>query len=162
MKINDAIEDVQQAEADLAGDLRAIGERHTAEHDVYHMTHTLASQCDDHLHELAPVAARYGVSVPGNGVPDAPSLLETVRHGGSELVGRSERSGSQLLRDLRKLYLAAQEAELAWVILGQGAQAVRDADLLEVTSGCHAHAEARGKWLRTRIKESAPQVLATG
>ena len=42
------------------------------------------------------------------------------------------------------------------------AQAVRDRELLQVVSVCHEAAEARGKWLRTRIKESAPQVLATG
>ena len=55
-----------------------------------------------------------------------------------------------------------QEAEIAWVILAQAAQAVRDHELLQVASLCHEEAEARGKWLRTRIKESAPQVLATG
>lgn len=161
MKIDEAIEDVQIAEAELATKLRTIGERHAAEHDMYHMTHTLANQSDDHLRELAPIAARYGVPVSRN-VPDAPSLLETVRREGFELMGRSEASGRLLLSDLRKLYLAAQEAELAWVILGQAAQAVRDPDLLEVTGNCQEHAEARGRWLRTRIKESAPQVLATG
>ena len=51
---------------------------------------------------------------------------------------------------------------IAWVILAQAAQAVRDRELLRVASLCHQEAEARGKWLRTRIKESAPQVLATG
>jgi len=71
-------------------------------------------------------------------------------------------SGLLLLRDLRNLYLSAQEAEIDWVILAQAAQAVRDRELLQVVSLCHEEAEARGKWLRTRIKESAPQVLATG
>ena len=41
-------------------------------------------------------------------------------------------------------------------------QAVRDRELLQVASLCHEEAAGRGKWLRTRIKESAPQVLATG
>ncbi|MFL5982405.1 MAG: hypothetical protein ACJ74R_11935, partial [Gaiellaceae bacterium] len=71
-------------------------------------------------------------------------------------------SGLLLLRDLRNLYLSAQEAEIAWVILAQAAQAVRDRELLQTVSLCHEEAEARGKWLRTRIKEAAPQVLATG
>jgi hypothetical protein len=162
MRIGEAVEDVQRAEADLASELRAIGERHAAEHDVNHTTHTLANQCGDHLRELAPVAAQYGAPASGNVVPDAPSLLETVRHKGSEFEGRSEASGALLLSDLRKLYLAAQKAELAWVILGQAAQAVRDAELLEVSNRCHEHADARGKWLRTRITKSAPQVLSTG
>jgi hypothetical protein len=162
VKIDKAIDDVQKAESALAKELRAIGERHATEHDIYHMTHTLANKCDDHLHELAPIAERYGASTSDNGVPDAPSILQAVRHKSSELLGRSETAGLTLLHDLRKLYMAAQEAELDWVILGQAAQAVRDAELLEVTNSCHEHAEVRGKWLRTRIKESAPQVLGTG
>jgi hypothetical protein len=48
------------------------------------------------------------------------------------------------------------------VILAQAAQAVRDRELLLVASECHGEAEARGKWLRTRIKESTPQVLVAG
>jgi hypothetical protein len=162
VKIDKAIEDVQKAETELAKELRAVGERHAAEHDIYHVTHALAKQCGDHLHELAPIAERYGASSSDNGIPDAPSILQAVGHKSSELLGRSEVAGMVLLHDLRKLYMAAQEAELDWVILGQAAQAVRDQELLDVTTGCHEHAEVRGKWLRTRIKESAPQVLATG
>ena len=67
-----------------------------------------------------------------------------------------------LLRDLRNLYLGAQEAELAWVILAQVAKAARDRELLDMAITCCEDAEVRGKWLRTRIKESAPQILAAG
>jgi hypothetical protein len=67
-----------------------------------------------------------------------------------------------LLADLRALYLAAQEAEISWVILVQGARAVRDTGLVEVASRCHEDAQVRGQWLRTRIKETSPQVLASG
>jgi hypothetical protein len=48
-----------------------------------------------------------------------------------------------------------------WVMLRQVALAVRDRELLEVANECHEAAEMRGKWLRTRIKESVPQVYAT-
>ena len=89
-------------------------------------------------------------------------LLETVRRKSSELLGRSEASGLLLLADLRSLYLSAQEAEITWVILLQAAKAVRDRDLLETATSCQHEAETRGKWLRTRIKEASPQVLATG
>ncbi|MFL6011692.1 MAG: hypothetical protein ACJ734_07880, partial [Gaiellaceae bacterium] len=60
MKLDKAIEDVQDAEAELAKELRAIGERHAVEHDLYHLGHTLAKQCADHLERLAPFAERYG------------------------------------------------------------------------------------------------------
>jgi hypothetical protein len=162
MKLDKAIEDVQRAEAELAGELRKIGERHAVEHDLYHLGHTLARQCEAHLKALEPFAERYGAPPATDGVGESPGLLESVRHKSSELLGRSEMTGMLLLRDLRNLYLTAQEAEIAWVILAQAAQAVRDRELLVVVTKCHEDAETRGKWLRTRIKESSPQVLATG
>jgi len=48
------------------------------------------------------------------------------------------------------------------VILLQAARAVRDSELIEVATACREEAETCGKWIRTRIKESAPQVLAAG
>jgi hypothetical protein len=162
MKLDQAIGDVHNAESDLAKELRTIGERHAVEHDLYHLGHTLAKQCNHHLELLAPFADRYGATPPDEGVGESPGLLETLRHKSAELLGRSEMSGMLLLRDLRNLYLSAQEAEIAWVILVQAAHAARDRELLQVVNVCQQEAEARGKWLRTRIKESAPQVLATG
>ena len=162
MKLDQAIDDVQEAERSLARDLRAIGERHAVEHDLYHLGHTLARQCEEHLRRLEPFAERYGAPPSSDGVGESPSLLETMRRKSGELLGRSEMTGLLLLRDLRNLYLSAQEAEIAWVILAQAAQAVRDRELLLVASECHGEAEARGKWLRTRIKESTPQVLVAG
>ena len=162
MKLDTAIEDVQDAEAGFARQLRAVAERHAAEHDLYHMGHTLARQCAEHLERLASFADRYGASGRGGEVAESPGLLETVRRKSGELLGRSEASGLLLLKDLRSLYVAAQEVEINWVILIQGAKAVRDGDLLEAASSCHQEAEARGKWLRTRIKDASPQVLATG
>jgi hypothetical protein len=162
MKLDKAIEDVQDAEAELAKELRAVGERHAVEHDLYHLGHTLAKQCAEHLARLAPFGELYGASPADDRIGESPALLETLRHKSAELLGRSEMSGVLLLRDLRNLYLTAQDAEIAWVILAQAAQAVRDRELLQEVSLCHEEAEARGKWLRTKIKESAPQTLATG
>jgi hypothetical protein len=163
MKLDHAILDVQDAETDLAKELRIVGERHAVEHDLYHLGHTLARQCAEHLDRLVPFAQRYGATpANGDGIDDSAGLLETLRHKSAELLGRSEQSGMLLLRDLRNLYLTAQEAEIAWVILAQAAQAVRDRELVTTASLCHEEAEARGKWLRTRIKDSAPQVLASG
>jgi hypothetical protein len=162
MKLDKAIDEVQHAERELAHELVKIGERHAVENDLYHLGHTLARQCDEHLQRLEPFARRYDAAPAGNGAGESSSFLETLRHKSSELLGRSEATGMLLLRDLRNLYLVAQEAEIAWVILAQAAQAARDRELLTVVSECHEEAEMRGKWLRTRIKDSAPQVLATG
>ena len=161
MTLDKAIDGVRQAEADLARRLRTVGERHAAEQDLYHLGHTLARQCAEHVRRLAPFAERYGARS-GEIDPDSPGLLESVRHKGAELLGRSTASGAALLHDLRGLYLAAQETEIAWVMLIQAAQAVRDADLLAVAGPCHAEIETCAKWARSRIKEVAPQVFATG
>ena len=157
MKLDVAIEDVQDAETDVGKQLRAVGERHAAEHDLYHLGHTLARQCDEHLRRLAPFADRYGASGGGGR-----SVAESVRRRSGDLLGRSKASGLLLLKDLRALYLSAQAAEIAWVILVQAAKAARDPELLDTASSCHQEAETRGKWLRTRIKEASPQVLVAG
>jgi hypothetical protein len=86
-------------------------------------------------------------------------LLDTVREKGSELVGRRPETGLLLLRDMRKLYMLASEASINWVILGQGAQAAKDHELLQATKECHPDTLRALKWTNTRIKETSPQVL---
>ena len=162
MNMNKAVEDVHEAEAELAKRLRVTGERHASESDLYHLGHTLARKCAEHLKALAPFAERYGAKPAPDDLDASPGLLETVRRKSGQVVGRSEAAGLLLMADLRELYLAAQHAELAWVVLQQAAKAKRDAELIEVVTRCHEEAEMCGKWLRTRIKEAAPQVYAAG
>jgi hypothetical protein len=47
----------------------------------------------------------------------------------SELLGHRPQAALLLLRDLREVHLRAPEASINWVILGQGAQGIRDEDL---------------------------------
>ena len=160
MNLDKAIEQAQEAETELAGELRKVGERHAVEHDLYHLSHTLARRCAQHLERLRPYADQYGADTAA--VAESPPMLERMRHKTAELLGRSEATGLLLLRDLRNLYLHAHEAEIAWVILEQAAKAARDGDLVSVVAEIHEEAEMRGKWLRTRIKETSPQVLVAG
>jgi hypothetical protein len=161
VKLDTAIEDVQSAELQMAGELRKVGERHAAEADLYHLGHSLARQCGDHLRRLAPFAERYGAA-PAGDTNGTPPLVRALREKTGRLLAGTEVAGVGLMHDLRELYLCAQEAELNWVILFQAARAARDPELIEVVQSCHEQAEARGKWLRTRIKESAPQVYVAG
>jgi hypothetical protein len=85
-----------------------------------------------------------------------------LRRKSSELLSRSEAPGLLLLSDLRELYLSAQGAELAWTVLGQAAKVARDQELVAVASAGAEGAVRCVKWLRTRIKEAVPQILATG
>jgi hypothetical protein len=67
---------------------------------------------------------------------------------GASHVFRGPRSGGLgLLRDLHDLYRMAIECDIAWTLVGQATQGARDETAIEL------------KWLRTRLKEAAPQAL---
>jgi hypothetical protein len=158
MKIDRAIEQVQNAETDLAAELRTVGERHSIESDVYHVSHLLASRCASQLERLLPHAKRYGAPEHSE-AKETPAVVERLRRMNSELTSRQESSGMLLLEDLRDVYLTAHRAELAWLILSQGARATRDPELLAAAREGREEAERRWRWLRTKIQESSPQVL---
>lgn len=163
MRLDRAIEDVRDAEARLASRLDVLGERHKADHDVYHLTGTLQGLHRANLEALAPFAERYGTTVDPGAAPEdhGDGLRDRLREKGSELLARRPETGLLLLRDLRTLHLLYAEASIDWVILQQGAKAVRDADLVEVASDCHAQTLRGMKWTVTRIKLAAPQVLSS-
>ena len=161
MKVNLAIDGVQAAEADLAKELRLLAEHHAADHDVYHLGHTLARQCVGHLQQLGDFARRYGAQRMDAEDATSAGVLELLRRRAAAALGRSEISGLLLADDLRDVYLIAQRTEIAWVVLQQTAKAVRDAELLELVQRCHEQTRQTATWLRSRIKESAAQVFAT-
>jgi hypothetical protein len=161
MKIDVAIGEVGSAEAALADLLLRVGERHRVDHDVFHLTRTLAAKSRDSLLALADAAARYGVALDLDAGVAAGGLRTALREKSSELLGRHPQAGLLLLRDLREVHLHAAAASIDWTILGQGAQAVRDEDLLATVTSRHPFALKTLKWTTTRLKEAAPQVLAS-
>jgi hypothetical protein len=162
VKLDLAVGDIQEAEASLAKALATAAGRHAADADVYHLGHALARASRERLGRLGPFAERYGVAPADPGETEPGGLLGPLRRAAVELAGRTEASGLLLLGDLRALYATAQEAEIRWVILGQGAKAARDAELVACVESCLEDVQSAAKWLRTKIKESAPQALATG
>ena len=44
MKLARAISQLHRSERDLVGEYRRVADRHSVEHDVYHMCHLLAAQ----------------------------------------------------------------------------------------------------------------------
>jgi hypothetical protein len=162
MKIGLAIERLADAERELAGELVAAGERHKTDHDVFHVTKTLAGLEERHLEALAPHAERYDAKVgASDGGAGPPGLVRGATEKGAELLGRRTESGLLLLRDLRRLHVLAAGASLDWVALGQGAQAAKDSALLDTVSTCHAETLRTLKWTTYRLKEAAPQVLTS-
>jgi hypothetical protein len=161
MKIDLAIREVGTSEAELADLLLRVGERHRVDHDVFHMTRTLAAKSHESLLALAKAADRYGVALDLDAGEPSDGLRTALREKSSELLARRPQTALLLLRDLREVHLAAAAASINWVVLGQGAQAVRDADLLATVTSRHPFALKTLNWTTTRLKEAAPQVLAS-
>jgi hypothetical protein len=161
-KVGLLLRELHDAETDLAEEYRRVSERQASEHDVFYMCKTLAKQVDEHIHALAQLAPRFDADL------DEPSdegrvgaALSTLRHKTSELLGRRPEAGLLLLQDLRRLYLLAEEVNLGWIATGQGAQALRDHDLLDQVSLLHKQTLTQIKWIKTRLREATPQVLCT-
>ena len=158
------LEQLHDAELDLADDYVTVGERHAADQDVYHLCHSLARQCGKHATRLAPAAERYGERVDEDDAGPDPwgVVLDSMRHNASELFGRRPETGIVLLHDLRRLFLAAENVAALWVMAGQAAQAKRDRELLQIVTECHTETDIQVKALMTHIKVSSPQALAVG
>jgi hypothetical protein len=137
-----------KAQTELAAAFREVGEAHSGEADVLHMTRKLAVECDRHAERLAPFAQRYG--------EDAPSEPERLH---SELFKGARSGGLGLLRDLHDLFLMATECDIAWTLVGQAAQGARDTDLLAVVQESEGETAIQLKWIESRMKEAAPQAL---
>lgn len=152
--------ELHEAETDLATEYRRVAEREAAEQDVYYLCYTLAKQCDDHAERVRAMAAQFDGTLPEPpGSNGGEGILAELRHRASEMLGRRSESGLLLLRDLRRLYLMAEAVSIHWVAMGQVAQAVRDQALLTQVSTLHKETLTQIKWIKTRIKEAAPQAL---
>jgi len=79
--------------------------------------------------------------------------------GGAELFRGTRTGGIGLLRDLQDLYLMAAECDLCWTLVGQAAQGARDEELLQVVQTCESETALQLAWLKTRMKQAAPQAL---
>lgn len=139
---------LHQSETDLAEGFRMVGEAHPQEVDVYHLTHTLAKQCEEHAEKLKPFVNRYG--------EEKPEEPEKLYH---EFVEQTRSGSLGLLRDMQDLYLMASACDISWTMIGQAAQGLRDRELLEVVNSCETETYNQLKWIRTRMKVAAPQTL---
>ena len=139
---------LHKAQENLAAAFREVAGAHADEADVFHLCSKLARQCDAHAERLKPIADRYGEDA-----PEEPDRLH------SEIFHGSRTGGLGLLRDLQDLYLMAAECDIAWTLVGQAAKGLRDDEMLEVVEACEQETAIQLKWLRTRMKQAAPQAL---
>jgi hypothetical protein len=142
---------LHRSEQTLAESFRTVGQGHQAEPDVYHLCQSLAGLSQAHQARLVPVAARYGED-------HGADMTEPERlHAAGVAEVRSGPLG--LLRDLQDLYLLATLVDTTWTVVYQAAQGARDRELIEIYQSCQAETSRQLKWLQTRMKVSAPQVL---
>ncbi len=139
---------LHKAQVNLAEAFREVAEGHKQEVDVFHLGQNLARECDAHAERLKPFVERYGEDA-----PEEPDRLH------SEIFHGARSGGLGLLRDLQDLYLMAAECDITWTLVGQAAQGLRDDDLLQVVQQCEQETAIQLKWLRTRMKQAAPQAL---
>ena len=139
---------LHRAELNLAEGFRKVADGHAEEADVYHTCNTLAEQCETHAEQLGPFVERYG--------EEKPEEPENLYH---ELFDETRSGGLGLLRDMQDLYLMAHACDISWTMVGQAAQGARDRELLETVNACEGQTATQIKWLKTRMKQAAPQAL---
>ena len=160
MKLGIAIDDVQDAETQLAKQLVTLAERHHTEPDIYHMSLARAHACAEHVWRLRPFLEPYDAHPVDVDEATTPGFLDTLRQAVTA-AGHMPVAALALVNDLRDTYAIAHRAEISWIVLQQAAKAARDSELLKVVGVCAEEAEQTWKWLRTRIKDTAPEALAT-
>ncbi|MFF1830778.1 hypothetical protein [Paenarthrobacter sp. NPDC058040] len=108
-----------------------------------------SKQCDHHEDLLRPLAEKYGEESPGN----EPERL----HADGLSTTRSGPVG--LLRDLQDVYILASLVDMTWTVVEQARSALRDQELLTAVETCQKETQTQLGWLKTRIKQAAPQAL---
>lgn len=139
---------LEQAQTRLADAFERVGEAHRDEPDVFHLCQRLARQCSNHSARLKPFADAYAGQAP----PEPANLH-------SRIFGGPREGGIGLVRDLQDLYVMAAECDICWTVVGQAARGARDEELLKVVSACESQTATQLAWLRTRMKQAAPQAL---
>ncbi|MEW2330442.1 hypothetical protein AB0880_21820 [Micromonospora chersina] len=139
---------LHKAQERLGDAFTEVGKSHGDEPDVFHTCEKLATQCRGHAEKLEPFARRYAEEAPAE-----PDRLH------SELFSGTRTGPIGLLRDLQDLYLMAAECDICWTVVGQAAYGARDEDLLGVVKACEQETAIQLTWLRTRMKQAAPQAL---
>ncbi|WP_427912575.1 molybdopterin oxidoreductase family protein [Ramlibacter sp. MMS24-I3-19] len=97
---------------------------------------------------LVPFVAKYGERKEGE-----PERLDKA------LLVQRKPNAFDLLRDLHDLWLLVNESLISVDVMEQAAHALRDEELLKAIQQIRERNKRQGDWLRTRIRQAAPQVL---
>lgn len=133
----------------LAESFRHVAEGHADVADVFHTCEMLASWSEANREALAPVIDRYG---------EADDVDEPERLHAAGLA-RARAGEIGLLRDLQDLHVLTTLVQTTWTVIAQGAQGLRDHELLDVAQEANSQTSRQLAWLNTRMKTAAPQAL---
>ena len=139
---------LHRAHDTLAEAFRQVASDHADEADIVYLCRQQAQRCQERAGRLGPFADRYAEDA-----PDEPERLH------SELFRGTRTGGLGLLRDLQDLYLMTAECDICWTLVGQAAQGLRDTELAATVQEGAAETTVQLAWLRTRMKQAAPQAL---
>ena len=133
---------LQHSQETLTHAFREIGDAHASEPDVRIDCIKFAAQTDQHVTKLSLALQRYA-----DDLPNEPDRLLSGLYAGP-------RTGALgLLRDLHDLYLLTSECDIASSLVGQGARAARDRELIAITEQCDRQLAVQLAWLRGRMKQ---------
>ncbi|MFA5709088.1 hypothetical protein [Mycolicibacterium sp.] len=158
-KIALAIVELHRSERTLARTLRAAAARHHSDQDISHLAEDLARWSDDHVRALAQHGRHYGLRLSAR--PRRVRVTRWVQERVSAVLRRRPEPALLLLADLRRIHRTAAGVSLDWELLGQGAQATKDHELLQLTARCHPQALRQMRWSNAMLKELSPQALST-
>jgi hypothetical protein len=139
---------LHRSQKHLAGSFRAVADAHADDAAIRRAGQRFAIQCERHREQLEPFVSGYAADA-----EDPPADLHSDRFQGP-------RGGPLgLLRDLHDLYVITAECDVMWTLIGQAAQGARDRDLLDTVRDCEGETTVQMQWLKTQMKQAAPQTL---
>jgi hypothetical protein len=160
MMLGKAIARIHDEELDLADTFRVVADAHAAEIDLAHLCRRFADQCQHRAEGLRPFAQKYGAHL--GGVLSRRFRSEVVggaRHIVGKLLHRTELSGAELLLDLRRLFAMAHRSKMDWVLLREAGHAAHNHALRAYAEAAQPEKDVQIRWLETRLRQSAVQVI---
>lgn len=155
------LEELHDGENTMTGRLRRAAHQHAADYDVRHGATQLSKWSEEHLARLAEVGKRFDLGLSSTADDGDDGLMQQMLEKTAEAVGHRPEPALLLLRNLRELHLCAVGNNVYWEMLAQGAQALRDRELLDLAKECGSQTVRQMQWTETLIKELSPQALTS-
>jgi len=146
--VRDYVGLLQLSEERLVKAFEQVRDTHLLEPDIATTCKLFETWSNESAERLEAFVKKYGKRREGE-----PERLDKA------LLKRRSPSGFNLVRDLHDLWLLANESLISVDILEQAGHALRDDQLLEVLTHVRESNQRQGDWLRSRLRQAAPQVL---